>query len=181
MHSREKLGRQRAGLRARVPFPAARQAPAPSTCSGRIISPASPSTTCWAIISPPGEPQAILNIGPNAEGQSSNTGMFQNRLAPSGNAIWMLGKHTLSFGASYTYTQLNTIDKRTGNGHHCDRRLQPDGAGLRKPRQFGNRLLRHLVPARQCQPLLPRQPARHLSAGQVADHAEPFADRGRAL
>ena len=42
--------------------------------------------------------------------------MFQNRLAPSGNAIWMLGKHTVSFGASYTYTQLNTIDKRTGTG-----------------------------------------------------------------
>ena len=28
----------------------------------------------------------------------------------------MLGKHTVSFGASYTYTQLNTIDKRTGTG-----------------------------------------------------------------
>ena len=65
---------------------------------------------------PSGTPTAILNIGPNAEGQSSNTGMFQNRLAPSGNAIWILGKHTLSFGASYTYTQLNTIDKRTGTG-----------------------------------------------------------------
>jgi hypothetical protein len=65
---------------------------------------------------PSGFPTAILNIGPNSEGQSSNTGMFQNRLAPSGNAIWILGKHTLSFGASYTYTQLNTIDKRTGTG-----------------------------------------------------------------
>jgi hypothetical protein len=60
--------------------------------------------------------QAILNIGPNAEGQSSNTGAFQNRLAPSGSAIWTLGKHTVNFGASYTYTQLNTIDKRTGTG-----------------------------------------------------------------
>ena len=58
----------------------------------------------------------ILNIGPNAEGQAPNTGVFQNRIAPSGNAIWMLGKHTLSFGANYTYTQLNTIDKRTGKG-----------------------------------------------------------------
>ncbi|MGO9436779.1 MAG: TonB-dependent receptor domain-containing protein [Terracidiphilus sp.] len=65
---------------------------------------------------PSGESQAILNIGPNAEGQASNTGVFQNRWAPSGNAIWMLGKHTLSFGASYSYTQLNTIDKRTGKG-----------------------------------------------------------------
>jgi hypothetical protein len=65
---------------------------------------------------PSGESSAILNIGPNAEGQSPNTGMFQNRIAPSGNAIWILGKHTVSFGASYSYTQLNTIDKRTGTG-----------------------------------------------------------------
>ena len=60
--------------------------------------------------------QAVLNIGPNAESQSANTGVFQNRLAPSGSGIWMPGKHTVSFGASYTYTQLNTIDKRTGTG-----------------------------------------------------------------
>ncbi len=65
---------------------------------------------------PSGVSPVYLNIGPNAEGQSTNTGMFQNRLAPSGNAIWILGKHTISFGASYTYTQLNTIDKRTGTG-----------------------------------------------------------------
>ena len=65
---------------------------------------------------PSGESQAILNIGPNAEGQSSNTGVFQNRMAPSGNGIWILGRHTVAFGASYTYTQLNTIDKRTGTG-----------------------------------------------------------------
>ena len=63
-----------------------------------------------------GQSSAILNIGPNAEGQAPNTGMFQNRLAPSGNAIWILGKHTIGFGASYTYTQLNTIDTRTGKG-----------------------------------------------------------------
>jgi len=65
---------------------------------------------------PSGTSQAILNIGPNAEGQSANTGVFQNRIAPSGDAIWTLGKHTVSFGGSYTYTQLNTIDKRTGTG-----------------------------------------------------------------
>ena len=65
---------------------------------------------------PSGESQAILNIGPNAEGQAANTGVFQNRWAPSGNAIWILGKHTVSFGANYSYTQLNTIDQRTGKG-----------------------------------------------------------------
>ena len=55
----------------------------------------------------------ILNIGPNAEGQAPNTGAFQNRWQPSGNAIWTLGKHTVTFGTNYSYTQLNTIDKRT--------------------------------------------------------------------
>ena len=65
---------------------------------------------------PQGTSTAILNIGPNAEGQAPNTGVFQNRWSPSGNAIWMLGKHTVSFGASYSYTQLNTIDKRTNMG-----------------------------------------------------------------
>jgi hypothetical protein len=58
----------------------------------------------------------ILNIGPNAEAQGSNTGVFQNRIQPSGNAIWTLGRHSISFGANYSYTQLNTIDKRTGTG-----------------------------------------------------------------
>jgi hypothetical protein len=58
----------------------------------------------------------ILNIGPNAEGQSPNTGAFQNRWEPAGNAIWTLGRHTVTFGATYSYTQLNTIDHRTNAG-----------------------------------------------------------------
>ncbi len=57
-----------------------------------------------------------LNIGPNANSQASNTGMFQNRLQPSGNAIWTRGKHTIGFGGSYSFTQLNTIDRRTNTG-----------------------------------------------------------------
>jgi hypothetical protein len=65
---------------------------------------------------PDGTNTAVLNIGPNAEGQSANTGVFQNRFAPSANAIWTLGRHTISFGGNYSYTQLNTIDKRTGTG-----------------------------------------------------------------
>ena len=65
---------------------------------------------------PQGTATAILNIGPNSESQSSNTGVFQNRISPSGNAIWTLGKHTVAFGATYSYTQLNTIDRRTGKG-----------------------------------------------------------------
>jgi len=65
---------------------------------------------------PAGTNTAILNIGPNAEGQAANTGVFQNRFAPAANAIWTVGRHTVSFGGNYSYTQLNTIDKRTGTG-----------------------------------------------------------------
>jgi hypothetical protein len=63
-----------------------------------------------------GSGTGILNIGPNAEAQGSNTGVFQNRIQPSGTAIWALGKHSVAFGSSYSYTQLNTIDKRPGTG-----------------------------------------------------------------
>ncbi len=58
----------------------------------------------------------ILNIGPNAEGQGSNLGVFQNRFQPAANAIWTLGRHTVSFGTDYSFTQLNTLDHRTGTG-----------------------------------------------------------------
>ena len=57
-----------------------------------------------------------LNVGPNATSQGSNTGVFQNRIEPSGNAIWNLGKHTVGFGGTYSYTQLNVRDRRTGTG-----------------------------------------------------------------
>jgi hypothetical protein len=58
-----------------------------------------------------------LGIGPNAEYQAANTGVFQNRIMPSGTAIWAKGRHTWSFGGSWSYTQLNTIDHRTGTGN----------------------------------------------------------------
>jgi Carboxypeptidase regulatory-like domain/TonB dependent receptor len=57
-----------------------------------------------------------LNIGPGAGQTGSFTGVFQNRLQPSGNAIWQLGKHSVGFGGSYSFTQLNTIDRRPGTG-----------------------------------------------------------------
>ena len=57
-----------------------------------------------------------LNIGPGAYTQSPFTGLFQNRLMPSANATWTLGKHTVAFGGSYSYTQLNIRDQRTNKG-----------------------------------------------------------------
>jgi Carboxypeptidase regulatory-like domain len=57
-----------------------------------------------------------LNIGANATSQGSLTGVFQNRLQPSGNAIWVKGKHSIGFGGSYSFTQLNIRDRRPGTG-----------------------------------------------------------------
>jgi hypothetical protein len=61
-------------------------------------------------------PNDFLNIGQGSASQGAFTGLFQNRIMPSANAIWTRGKHTLTFGGSYAYTQLNTRDERTNQG-----------------------------------------------------------------
>jgi hypothetical protein len=57
-----------------------------------------------------------LNIGPSAASQSAFTGVFQNRIQPSANAILTKGKHSITFGGSFAYTQLDVRDNRTGKG-----------------------------------------------------------------
>ena len=59
---------------------------------------------------------ASTNIGPGSFTQAPFTGLFQNRLMPSANAIWTLGKHTVTFGGSYAKTQLNVRNDRVGKG-----------------------------------------------------------------
>jgi hypothetical protein len=59
---------------------------------------------------------AGTNIGDGAASQGAFTGVFQNRFMPSANAVWTLGRHTLTFGGSFSYTQLNTRDQRTDKG-----------------------------------------------------------------
>ena len=61
-------------------------------------------------------PNDFINIGQGAASQAAFTGVFQNRIMPSANAIWSHGKHTFTFGGSYAYTQLNTRDERTNQG-----------------------------------------------------------------
>ena len=56
------------------------------------------------------------NIGAGASSMGAFTGVFQNRFNPSANAIWSLGKHTITFGGIYGYTQLNTRDERNQIG-----------------------------------------------------------------
>lgn len=58
----------------------------------------------------------FLTIGQGAASQGAFTGVFQNRIMPSANAIWIRGRHTITFGGSYAYTQLNTRDERTNQG-----------------------------------------------------------------
>ncbi len=60
--------------------------------------------------------QPLLNIGAGAESQGAFTGVFQNRWNPSANAIWSHGRHTITFGGSYEYTQLDTRDRRNQLG-----------------------------------------------------------------
>jgi len=55
-------------------------------------------------------------IGSGGAGQGSFTGVFQNRFNPSANAIWTLGRHTITFGGSFAYTQMNTLDRRDQMG-----------------------------------------------------------------
>jgi hypothetical protein len=59
---------------------------------------------------------AATTIGSTAASQGAFTGIFQNRWMPSANAIWNHGKHTITFGGSFSHTQLNARDRRTNSG-----------------------------------------------------------------
>ncbi len=65
---------------------------------------------------PAGLGSQALNIGPSAASQSAFTGVFQNRVMPSANAILTLGRNTLNFGGSFAHTELDIRDQRTGKG-----------------------------------------------------------------
>ena len=52
-----------------------------------------------------------LNIGPS--GDFSHQGVFQNRIGPSSDVTFTLGRHNLTVGGNYGYTQLNIINRRT--------------------------------------------------------------------
>src|SRR5208283_3911795 len=76
--------------------------------------PISPIANCGA---PSPVANAALTIGQGSASQGAFTGVFQNRFMPSATAIWTKGKHTITFGGSYAYTQLNTRDRRTDTGN----------------------------------------------------------------
>lgn len=56
----------------------------------------------------------VVKLGPYSS--FVDAGYYQNRLNPSTNLILAWGKHTLTMGGGYSYTQLNVINNRTGVG-----------------------------------------------------------------
>jgi hypothetical protein len=55
------------------------------------------------------------SLGPlSSESTTVNAGYYQNRLNPSTNVIFSVGKHTLIAGGGYSYTQLNIDNNRDG-------------------------------------------------------------------
>jgi len=83
--------------------------------TGCPVSETDPTTGACNIVPAP-VANAAFTFGQGAASQGAFTGVFQNRFMPSASAIWTLGKHTVTFGGSYAYTQLNTRDDRTNNG-----------------------------------------------------------------
>jgi hypothetical protein len=57
-----------------------------------------------------------LYFGPaGVPGAFVNMGYYQNRVNPSTNVIFTVGKHTIVAGGGYSYTQLNITNNRTGH------------------------------------------------------------------
>ncbi|HET6929538.1 MAG TPA: TonB-dependent receptor, partial [Candidatus Acidoferrum sp.] len=52
----------------------------------------------------------------SSQSQGAFTGVFQNRFMPSANVSWNRGRHTFTFGGSFSYTQLHAADQRTNKG-----------------------------------------------------------------
>ncbi|MFZ3215922.1 MAG: TonB-dependent receptor [Candidatus Acidiferrales bacterium] len=77
-------------------------------------NPPVPSLPCTPYENP--VENATLAIGQGGASQGAFTGVFQNRFMPSANAVWTFGRHTLTFGGLFSYTQLNTRDERTNSG-----------------------------------------------------------------
>lgn len=60
--------------------------------------------------------ETFLNIGAGGLSMGALTSVFHNRFNPSAHATWTHSRHTLTFGGSFEYTQLNTRDRRNELG-----------------------------------------------------------------
>ena len=69
---------------------------------------------CWNLRTTRTQFAIALRRPYSTESTTINTGYFQNRLNPSTNVIFSIGKHTLVAGGGYSYTQLNIENNRNG-------------------------------------------------------------------
>jgi hypothetical protein len=63
-----------------------------------------------------------LKVGPYSS--FADMGYYQNRLNPSTNVIFSIGRHTLVAGGGYSYTQLNIDNNRTGDAQIASKNFQ---------------------------------------------------------
>jgi hypothetical protein len=70
---------------------------------------------------------STFNIGPTTP--FVDAGYFQNRINPSSNVIFALGKHTISAGGGYSYTQLDIRNLRSFHGQLATKNLSSFLAG----------------------------------------------------
>jgi len=75
-----------------------------------------PSDSTYSSYNTTGVFNAAATIGATGASQGAFTGVFQNRWMPSADAVWIHGKHTVTFGGSFSYTQLDARDERTDKG-----------------------------------------------------------------
>ena len=57
---------------------------------------------------------SAVTVGPNSN--FANAGYFQNRWNPATNVVFTLGKHNITAGVTYSYTQLNVRNRRSDLG-----------------------------------------------------------------
>jgi hypothetical protein len=79
-----------------------------------------------------------MELGTTAQFQGADTGVFQNRYNPSANAIWTVGRHTITFGGSFSYTQLDTKDNRNQFGTIAAYDFADFMGGILTPNYFYN-------------------------------------------
>ena len=125
----------------------------------------------------PSYPYSTL-IGAGSAGQGAFTGVFQNRFNPSANAIWTLGKHTVTFGGSFGYTQMNTRDQRNQLGMIAAQ----DFSTFMQGQTHRQLPLQHIGYHQwERQSLLARQGIRGVHPGQVSVSIQPRHHGGTAL
>jgi len=99
----------------------------------------------------------VLHIGPSTN--FANAGVFQNQFEGSSKYDWVLGKHTLSFGGTFDYAQLNVQNRE-------------NDVALFTFRNFGDFLTGKLNTDKSSGTLLDGETNRHFRSKQVGLYAQ---------